>query len=129
MAKKKKQLALDLTARFAMAQDAVERPCSSSLHYSRNRRWLVFCRKEDGERTIAMSLCTNDGIAVIHIDGPLGYRAIPQGWWGLMGDYYDGIQAAFDDCMENDNVLGIVLDINSPGGVVNGCSDLAEKDF
>ena len=46
-----------------------------------------------------------------------------------MGDYYDGIQAAFDDCMENDNVLGIVLDINSPGGVVNGCSDLAEKIF
>lgn len=130
MAKKKKQLALDLTARFAMAQDAVERLASSSLHYSETEDGWYSARKEDGEPDYRNNVTLHDdGIAVIHIDGPLGYRAIPQGWWGLMGDYYDGIQAAFDDCMENDNVLGIVLDINSPGGVVNGCSDLAEKIF
>ena len=130
MAKKKKQLALDLTARFAMAQDAVERLASSSLHYSETEDGWWTSRKEDGEVDYRNNVTLHDdGIAVIHIDGPLGYRAIPQGWWGLMGDYYDGIQAAFDDCMENDNVLGIVLDINSPGGVVNGCSDLAEKIF
>ena len=130
MGKKKKQLALDLTARFAMAQDAVERLASSSLHYSETEDGWYSARKEDGEPDYRNNVTLHDdGIAVIHIDGPLGYRAIPQGWWGLMGDYYDGIQAAFDDCMENDNVLGIVLDINSPGGVVNGCSDLAEKIF
>ena len=36
MAKKKNKLTLDLTARFAMAQDAVERLASSSLHYTQD---------------------------------------------------------------------------------------------
>lgn len=128
MAKKKNFI--DLTTRFAMAQDAVERLASSSIHYSEDSDGWYTNRKEDGELDYRNNVTLHeDGIAVIHIDGPLGYRAIPQGWWGLQGDYYDGIQAAFDDCMNNDQVLGIVLDINSPGGVVNGCSDLAEKIF
>ena len=130
MAKKKKQFAMDLTARFAMAQDAVERLASSSLHYTQDEDGWYTALKEDGEPDYRNNVTLHeDGIAVIHIDGPLGYRAIPHGWWGLIGDYYDGIQAAFDDCMANSQVLGIVLDINSPGGVVNGCSDLAEKIF
>ena len=128
MAKKKNFI--DLTTRFAMAQDAVERLASSSIHYSMDADGHYTARNEDGEIDYRNNVTLHeDGIAVIHIDGPLGYRAIPQGWWGLQGDYYDGIQAAFDDCMNNDQVLGVVLDINSPGGVVNGCSDLAEKIF
>jgi len=127
---KKKNCKMDLTTKFAMAQDAVERLASSSYHYSEDEDGWWTSRKEDGEVDYRNNVTLHeDGIAVIHIDGPLGYRAIPQGWWGLMGDYYDGIRAAFDDCMHDDNVLGIVLDINSPGGVVNGCSDLAEKIF
>ena len=98
MAKKKNKLTLDLTARFAMAQDAVERLASSSLHYTQDEDGWYTARKEDGEQDYRNNVTLHDdGIAVIHIDGPLGYRAIPQGWWGLMGDYYDGIQAAFDD--------------------------------
>lgn len=127
---KKKNVKMELTTKFAMAQDAVERLASSSYHYTENEDGWWTSRKEDGEVDYRNNVTLrDDGIAVIHIDGPLGYRAILQGWWGLMGDYYDGIQAAFDDCMHNKDVLGIVLDINSPGGVVNGCSDLAEKIF
>ena len=130
MAKKKKTVALDLTTRFAMAQEAVERLASSSVHYSQDEDGWYTSRKEDGEIDYRNNISHHeDGIAVIHIDGPLGYRALPNWWGGLYGDYYDGIQAALDDCMNDVNVLGIVLDINSPGGVVNGCSDLAEKIF
>ena len=49
MTKKKKQLAMDLTARFAMAQDAVERLSSSSLHYTQDEDGWYTARKEDGE--------------------------------------------------------------------------------
>lgn len=129
MAKQKKPK-IDLTTRFAMASEAVERLASSSLHYTADEDGLYSATKDDGEPDYRNNITLHDdGIAVIHIDGPLGYRAIRNTWWGLSGDYYDGIQAALDDCLENDNVLGIVLDINSPGGVVNGCSDLAEKIF
>ena len=129
MAKKNKKI-FDISTRFAMAQDAAERLVSSSVHYSENDEGWYTSRKEDGEIDYRNNVTIHDdGIAVVHIDGPLGYRAISEGWLGPFGDYYDGIQAALDDLDGNPNVLGVVLDINSPGGVVNGCSDLSEKIY
>lgn len=129
MAKKKKN-SFDLNTRFAMAPEAMERLASSSFHYNETEDGWITTAKEDGDPDWRNNVTRHeDGIAVIHIDGPLGYRAIRSSWWGLIGDYYDGIQAALDDCLSDDTVLGIVLDINSPGGVVNGCCDLAEKIF
>ena len=84
MAKKKKTVALDLTTRFAMAQEAVERLASSSVHYSQDEDGRYTSRKEDGEIDYRNNISHHeDGIAVIHIDGPLGYRALPNWWGGL----------------------------------------------
>lgn len=126
----KKKVKVNTNNRFAMSQEAAEAFISSMRHYTMDEDGWYTDRKPDGEIDYRNNVTRHDdGIAVIHIDGPLGYRAISESWWDLYGDYYDGIQAAIDDCMNDDSVLGIVLDINSPGGTVNGCSDLAEKIF
>ena len=126
----KKKVKVNTNNRFAMSQEAAEAFISSMRHYTMDEDGWYTDRKPDGEIDYRNNVTRHDdGIAVIHIDGALGYRAISESWWGLYGDYYDGIQAALDDCMNDDSVLGIVLDINSPGGTVNGCSDLAEKIF
>ena len=61
MVKKKKQLAMDLTARFAMAQDAVERLASSSLHYTQDEDGWYSALKEDGEPDYRNNVALHDG--------------------------------------------------------------------
>ena len=69
-----------------------------------------------------------DGIAVIHVDGALSFRSnLFTAWWGE--DTYNSIEAAFDKCLADESVKGIVFDINSPGGEVSGCSDLSDRIF
>lgn len=67
-----------------------------------------------------------DGIAIIPIEGTLVHKS---GWIGsysgMMG--YDGIATMFRQAMSDPAVNGIWLDINSPGGEVSGCFDLADE--
>ena len=70
----------------------------------------------------------DDGIAIMHIDGALGYRS--NIWTAIFGlDTYNSITAAFDKLMSDESVKGIVLSIHSPGGLVSGVDDVAEKIF
>lgn len=69
-----------------------------------------------------------NGIAVLKIDGVLGYRS--NIWHAFFGiDTYDSISAALDKLLADDSVKGIVLSIHSPGGLVAGVDDVAEKIF
>ena len=117
----KKNLSLLFGSRWAIRREAAETFASTG-------DWF-FDYKEDGE--VDQKNCVtyrDDGIAVIHIDGPLSYRS--DFWTAIFGmDTYDSIAAAVDECLENRDVLGIVLDINSPGGEVNGVADIADKIF
>ena len=117
----KNTLKLVLSTRFAMRSDEAERLASSDFGEN------YF--KPDGQvNQVNHVTMREDGIAVIHIDGPLSYRSdFWTAWLGM--DTYDSISAAFDKCMADEKVKGILLDINSPGGEVGGCSDLAEKIF
>ena len=85
--------------------------------------------KSDGEPNQVNNITRrDDGIAVIHVDGALSFRSdLFTAWFGE--DTYNSIEAALDECLADDSVKGIVFDINSPGGEVNGCADLAEKIF
>lgn len=56
-------------------------------------------------------------IAMIRVYGSL----YPRGWRS-----YELIQAQFEAALKNDRVKGIVFDIDSPGGAVHGCMDLAD---
>ncbi|MCF0222865.1 MAG: S49 family peptidase [Fibrobacter sp.] len=118
--KSEKMMKAFLATRFAMRRDEAEKFASVNFDWE----W-----KENGE-----PFCPNcmdirdDGVAVIHVDGPLSYRTdLFTAWAGM--DTYNSIESAFDDALNNRKVKSIVFDINSPGGEVNGCADLAEKIF
>lgn len=66
-----------------------------------------------------------DGIAIIPVKGVLG-NGVP--WW-CEGTSYDWIRCGFDAALLADDVKAIVLDVNSPGGLVEGCFDLTDHIF
>lgn len=107
--------------RLALRQDEANRLASSDF----GPEFI----KADGE--IDHQNCVTvreDGIAVIHVDGALSYRS--SFWEAYFGmDTYNSIEASFDKCMADESIKGIVFDINSPGGEVSGCADLADKIF
>ena len=68
------------------------------------------------------------GIAVIEIEGSLAHRQHHLGESsGIMG--YDGIGAQLQAALEDTEVRGIILDVDSPGGEVSGAYDLAGRVF
>lgn len=67
-----------------------------------------------------------NGIGVLSIEGPLFARFGVESWW-YGGSAYDVIGAAFDMLIADAGVTQIVLLIDSPGGTVNGCFELADK--
>jgi signal peptide peptidase SppA len=65
------------------------------------------------------------GVGILTIRGGLASRPEP----GLCDDgpaHYQGIRAAFDQLLADENVTAIVLDLESPGGMVSGCFDLTD---
>ena len=71
---------------------------------------------------------TDDGAAVIKISGPLMKDA---GIFGRLFGFADylGIQQAIKAAIDDQRVNGILLDIDSPGGTVNGADETAELVF
>ncbi|MGH1542341.1 MAG: S49 family peptidase [Arenicella sp.] len=66
-----------------------------------------------------------DGVAIIPVEGKLVHRygyLNPRS--GMTG--YDGINAKINESERDADVKGIFFDINSPGGEVAGCFDLAD---
>jgi len=73
-------------------------------------------------------ISVNNGIGVLSIEGPLFARFGIESWW-YGGSAYDVIGAAFDMLLADTNVSQIVLLIDSPGGTVTGCFELADKIY
>lgn len=68
------------------------------------------------------------GVAQIELEGTLvqkNYALRPES--GMTG--YDGIRQNFVEAMNDDRVRAIMLNIDSPGGEVAGCRDLAEMIY
>ena len=62
-----------------------------------------------------------DPVRIVRIVGPL-FR-------GSFFDDYGDIRAHVDAALEDPNVRGLILDIDSPGGTVSGLFDLAEHNL
>lgn len=127
MAKRKNKI---LSARLAIRKEDADVIASSDfkpLFDERGNYKGVW--KDDGEPNQVNNITRReDGIAVIHVDGALSFRSdLFTAWFGE--DTYNSIEAAFDECLADESVKGIVFDINSPGGEVSGCADLADKIF
>ncbi|WP_225548140.1 S49 family peptidase [Chromobacterium violaceum] len=68
------------------------------------------------------------GVAVIPVSGTLVQKlGTMQPYSGMTG--YDGIRANLSLALADDSVHGIVFDIDSPGGEVAGCFDLADAIY
>lgn len=65
-----------------------------------------------------------DGIAIIPITGTLMKNWGLDPYSGSTG--YDGIKMKLMAAMEDDSINAIYLDVDSPGGMVAGCFDLAD---
>lgn len=70
------------------------------------------------------------GIATIPIHGPL-LKKTGSGFlsWLLGISSYESIGKSFQAAMSDSSIFGIFLDLDSPGGVVSGCSELADEIF
>ena len=107
--------------RFAIRKEAAENLATSFMD------WSEGFRKESGDLNIKQVVdYREDGIAVIHVDGALAHRNTIESYW-YDQDTYESISDAFDEALNDLGVKGIVFELNSPGGVVNGVSDLAAK--
>jgi len=68
------------------------------------------------------------GIAVIPVTGTLVQKlGTLKPYSGMTG--YDGLRACLSMAMADEDVRGIALDIDSPGGEVAGCFDLADDIY
>lgn len=69
-----------------------------------------------------------DGVAIIPVQGTLVQKlGSLRPWSGMTG--YDGIRHSFIQAINDPEVKGICLDIDSPGGEVAGCFDLADEIY
>jgi len=115
--------------KWAMRSEDASILASNRLRFTENENGYYTARKESGELDMVNCIeYREDGIAVIKVDGTLCYRGDEDAYWSGM-DSYNSIDAAFEECLADESVKGIVFDINSPGGEVNGCADLGNKIF
>ncbi|MBQ8436034.1 MAG: S49 family peptidase, partial [Alphaproteobacteria bacterium] len=78
------------------------------------------------KNTNAVSI--RDGIAVIRVSGPLfRYANLFTKICGATS--YELLAQDFNKALQDINIKGILLDVDSPGGEVNGCSEIADMIF
>ncbi|SLN77584.1 S49 family peptidase [Oceanibacterium hippocampi] len=96
----------------AVALDAL-RPAAGSL--------------DDARRPEGRPFAVTDGVAVIPVRGTLVQRNGLDPFSGMTG--YDGLAVKFRAALADPAVRGIAFRIDSPGGEVGGCFDLADEIF
>ncbi len=80
----------------------------------------------DMKNTNAVSI--RDGIAVIKVSGPLfRYANLMTRICGATS--YELLAQDFNKALQDIQIKGIVFDIDSPGGEVNGCSEIADMIY
>jgi len=83
---------------------------------------------EEGDDSGVPYAVTDDGIALIAVDGTLVYKS---SWLGALSGLvsYGDIHSALDKAVADPAVKGILLAIDSYGGEVNGSFDLSDALF
>ncbi|EKO3667252.1 S49 family peptidase [Vibrio metschnikovii] len=67
-----------------------------------------------------------NGIAVVPISGSMVHKyGHVKPYSGMTG--YDGIMYRLTEALSDPDVRGVMLDMNTPGGMIAGCFDLADK--
>lgn len=80
-----------------------------------------------GARAEKESIVTvSDGVAMIDVRGTLVHRS---SWMDAMSGLqsYEGLSDEFDKAIADPNIKAVLLCIDSPGGEVSGCFEMAER--
>lgn len=72
-----------------------------------------------------VSVAVRDGIAVVDITGALAKDYGYDGWWASNSGYL-GIREQVEKALLMPNVKAILLNVDSPGGTVDGCKECAD---
>lgn len=116
-------------AAFAMAPIAADTLMRGALAGLEAYQRLPGGRRADDPRaddSLPLTI-TPEGVAVIRVNGPLMSRAgwFEREWLGVVG--YEQIVAMATLAVRDRSVVAVVLDINSPGGLVGGCFEAAAE--
>lgn len=87
----------------------------------------LILRLGDAENDSPLYSLTDDGVAIVSINGPLVKDPFLAWWFG--GTTFQQIRAAVSRAMDDSRVAGIILDVDSPGGTVSGTEETAEAVF
>lgn len=74
-------------------------------------------------KAFGYSLNPETGIARVYAEGSLNDIG---GWWTFFSDNYTNLRSTIESLIGNEDVKGIVLHINSPGGYVDGCFEACQ---
>lgn len=92
------------------------------------RRTEAVAAEMGRERRASDAVSVQDGIAVMKVSGPLfRYANLMTRVCGATS--YELFAKDFNKCLRDESVKAVVLDIDSPGGEVNGCSELADMIY
>jgi signal peptide peptidase SppA len=109
-----------LTAQFFDKPLALHRATADALLASMDAAGAIIMGTSDQDRYRCYGMA--EGVAIIPVQGILS----PDGWCGTS---YNFIKHGFDCALQDPEVKAIVLDVNSPGGTVEGCFDLADHIY
>lgn len=98
---------------------------ATSIEAAQMRHASLFERANANDRHRPYDLI--DGVAIIQIHGTLMQRASDFMAWLFDLSGYNLIEAQIEQAMDDSDVRAILLDVDSPGGEVAGCFDLARK--
>lgn len=78
----------------------------------------------------AKRVAVYDGVAVVPVVGPIFRRADAfEEMCGGESATYDALRKDFQKTLEDESIHTILLDVDSPGGEVNGCDEMAEAIY
>ncbi|MEG3347586.1 S49 family peptidase [Novacetimonas sp. GS1] len=83
--------------------------------------------QEKADRDPVLGTVISD-VAVIPVSGVLLPGESP-GWWWSGATFYEDINVAFQQAIDDPSIKVVVLLVDSPGGTVAGCFDLADRIY
>ena len=93
-----------------------------------NRSYDAVAKELGKDMRDTNAVSSRDGVAVIKVSGPLfRYANLMTRICGTTS--YELLAQDFNKAVQNPNIKGILLDIDSPGGEVNGCSELSDMIY
>lgn len=122
----KKAIQAVLSHHWAITEDALDTIASIAERESEYHHNLTALEAKLGRPLgNTMSASVRDGVAIIPVEGPLFAKA------NLMTEFsgatsYDVLARDFTQAIESEGVRAVMLSISSPGGEVEGASELAQ---